>query len=490
MNFHDHIERISREARGLFNSAMNRPEHLQTVFSELGKIGSEVSHASQLLAEKIERMSENFNVEEATENRSLSRIPLLIRRHIFNLTTAWNDKLNAAGQAISAMKKIAAASSIGDSAVGSNSAIDDALNDELAEGMKRLHQLIEHYQRYNVMDIKQVVPSLHGQTSADIEGDYDEYFDNPDSTIDFADGVDADVLASRRRLKSTKQPHVERPTKSLGTRRSTSEVSKHEGSLRPPKSTPGGAVKSALTRFFNRGGRSDDKYSVDLGLFSEGRPRLPPGVNDVVVPVVDEQLSSIIAYSLASTEYSKQFKAYAKATSDYNSDSLVRRPDAPGSFNGTEVHPPHFDQQHGNGSMYHSTENERRATERRMLNRNKSHIKHTFRDTDGKGQVSCKFVCTTYWATQFHSVRQGFLTNLTKDDQTDLSAEEIEQSYIQSLSSAYSWTATGGKSGASFARTSDNRFVIKCISRTELQMFLDCAPAYFEYLSKAFFHGL
>jgi 1-phosphatidylinositol-3-phosphate 5-kinase len=32
--------------------------------------------------------------------------------------------------------------------------------------------------------------------------------------------------------------------------------------------------------------------------------------------------------------------------------------------------------------------------------------------------------------------------------------------------------------------------VIKCISRTELQMFLDCAPAYFEYLSKAFFHGL
>ena len=34
------------------------------------------------------------------------------------------------------------------------------------------------------------------------------------------------------------------------------------------------------------------------------------------------------------------------------------------------------------------------------------------------------------------------------------------------------------------------QFIIKCISRTELQMFLDCSPAYFEYLSKAFFHGL
>jgi 1-phosphatidylinositol-3-phosphate 5-kinase len=67
---------------------------------------------------------------------------------------------------------------------------------------------------------------------------------------------------------------------------------------------------------------------------------------------------------------------------------------------------------------------------------------------------------------------------------------DVEKSYVQSLSAAYSWAASGGKSGASFHRTADQRFVIKCISRTELGMFLDCAPAYFEYLSKAFFHGL
>ena len=67
---------------------------------------------------------------------------------------------------------------------------------------------------------------------------------------------------------------------------------------------------------------------------------------------------------------------------------------------------------------------------------------------------------------------------------------DIEKSYIRSLATSFAWAASGGKSGASFSRTSDNRFVIKCISRTELQMFLDCAPAYFEYLSKAFFHGL
>jgi 1-phosphatidylinositol-3-phosphate 5-kinase len=36
----------------------------------------------------------------------------------------------------------------------------------------------------------------------------------------------------------------------------------------------------------------------------------------------------------------------------------------------------------------------------------------------------------------------------------------------------------------------DERFVIKQISRVELQMFLDFAPAYFEYMAKAYYHNL
>jgi 1-phosphatidylinositol-3-phosphate 5-kinase len=57
---------------------------------------------------------------------------------------------------------------------------------------------------------------------------------------------------------------------------------------------------------------------------------------------------------------------------------------------------------------------------------------------------------------------------------------DTERSYIRSLATSFAWAASGGKSGAAFSRTTDDRFVIKCISRTELQMFLDCAPAYFE----------
>jgi len=68
--------------------------------------------------------------------------------------------------------------------------------------------------------------------------------------------------------------------------------------------------------------------------------------------------------------------------------------------------------------------------------------------------------------------------------------DDDDEGYIRSLSLASRWNAQGGKSGASFSRTTDNRFVVKHITRTELQMFLDFAPAYFEYMANTFYHKL
>lgn len=227
-----------------------------------------------------------------------------------------------------------------------------------------------------------------------------------------------------------------------------------------------------------------------------------------VVPVFDEHLSTIIAYSLSSTEYAKQFKYYSrhetptaeqqepsgqpsdagKPSMDLNgnpSNRAVTGTQAPGKQQTSSNVPTSQEP-----SLQTSGPTDAMSIERRMLVRSKSHVKHTFRDFDEKGQATCKFVCTTYWATQFHAVRQAFLSPSKKTDGKESDPDEFEQNYIESLSSAYAWAASGGKSGASFSRTSDDRFVIKCISRTELQMFLDCAPAFFEYLSKACFHGL
>jgi hypothetical protein len=47
------------------------------------------------------------------------------------------------------------------------------------------------------------------------------------------------------------------------------------------------------------------------------------------------------------------------------------------------------------------------------------------------------------------------------------------------------WEAKGGKSNSQFRKTLDNRFVIKEMSKQEVQSFLDFAPKYVQYITSA-----
>lgn len=501
--FDKHIEKVAREARSLKRISDN--SNLQTVMSELNRISNEVDHAAKTLQEKIASVSDKclHEHEGSVNDEALFRFPWHARRFLFMLTSAWNEKLSAAGQAIVAMKKLSSAFQRNESGMGPNVpaiVAGDQNIEELNEGMRRLRQLHEVYSRYNLTDIHTVLPTIPGNTDQKVEMEFDDDFEDPDGAIDFSAEVDADVLASRRRLYSTNPVSQTIDTSRLGGRSLSKRGEKEKTTNSQIKQTPGATVKSAITRFFQRGGRERDPYVVDLGIFHEGRPRLEPGVNGIVVPVVDEQLSTVIAFSLSSKEYDNQFQNYSKidASSPETANGLGSPSDGPNKLQADGTRNPLKDpQKSSSGAHPSSNSSGKQGIERRMLMRNKSHIKHTFRELDEKGQNLCKFVCTTYWATQFHAVREAFLSPVagSKDNTGDPASGsptilDIERSYILSLSSAYSWAASGGKSGASFARTLDDRFVIKCISRTELQMFLDCAPAYFEYLSKAFFHGL
>lgn len=86
------------------------------------------------------------------------------------------------------------------------------------------------------------------------------------------------------------------------------------------------------------------------------------------------------------------------------------------------------------------------------------------------------FRCTAYFPRQFHALR--------------LMACGGDYDFIQSLCRCGRWSATGGKSGSTFLKTSDERFVLKFITRTELRMFLETAPRYFAYMAKNLFHNL
>ena len=312
------------------------------------------------------------------------------------------------------------------------------------------------------------------------------------------------------------------------------------------------AVKSAINRLFNRGNKESDPYVVDISDLERGRPRLEPGMRGEVIAVYEDQPATIIAYSLSSRGYHDQFMQYyeegsgerksftraersnvfssnskdsergdgsAKISSDVMTNSAgtdgaaqlegdknaagaveksLKGVRFPGRQNVTGAEPPSTANASGKQSKSRVVR-DRKELERRMLLRGKTHVKHHFRDAGAKDTTFCKYVCTTYWATQFQAVRKAYFTTTGQDERTakkdgdekgSFNHLDDDASYIKSLATSFSWEANGGKSGASFAKTEDERFVVKCISRTELQMFLDCAPAYFEYLSKAFFHGL
>lgn len=60
-----------------------------------------------------------------------------------------------------------------------------------------------------------------------------------------------------------------------------------------------------------------------------------------------------------------------------------------------------------------------------------------------------------------------------------------EEQFQRSLSQTQNWHPQGGKSGASFYRTVDQRFIIKQMSRFEIESFRKCGLNYLDYVKRA-----
>ncbi|XP_044287721.1 1-phosphatidylinositol 3-phosphate 5-kinase isoform X3 [Varanus komodoensis] len=86
--------------------------------------------------------------------------------------------------------------------------------------------------------------------------------------------------------------------------------------------------------------------------------------------------------------------------------------------------------------------------------------------------ANAKFYCRIYYAGEFHKMREVILGS-------------SEEDFIYSLSHSLPWQARGGKSGAAFYVTEDDRFILKQMPRLEVQSFLDFAPHYFTYITNA-----
>uniref|UniRef100_A0A671SYU1 1-phosphatidylinositol 3-phosphate 5-kinase n=1 Tax=Sinocyclocheilus anshuiensis TaxID=1608454 RepID=A0A671SYU1_9TELE len=86
--------------------------------------------------------------------------------------------------------------------------------------------------------------------------------------------------------------------------------------------------------------------------------------------------------------------------------------------------------------------------------------------------ANAKFYCRIYYAEEFHKMREEIM-------------ESSEDDFVRSLSHCVNWQARGGKSGAVFYATEDDRFILKQMPRLEVQSFLDFAPHYFTYITGA-----
>lgn len=80
------------------------------------------------------------------------------------------------------------------------------------------------------------------------------------------------------------------------------------------------------------------------------------------------------------------------------------------------------------------------------------------------------------------------IVSLYADDFRDLRKRccSSELDYIASLSRCKPWDAKGGKSKSVFAKTLDDRFIVKEIKKTEYESFVTFAPEYFKYMKDSY----
>ncbi|XP_054782980.1 1-phosphatidylinositol-3-phosphate 5-kinase FAB1B-like [Prosopis cineraria] len=215
-----------------------------------------------------------------------------------------------------------------------------------------------------------------------------------------------------------------------------------------------------------------------LELQRGARLLLPIGVNDTVIPVYDDEPTSIISYALMSRDYHVQLIDDEKRPKDGGDSKASSYFSDLSNFQAFHcADDSTFQFLKGlalTDDMKTSMSGSRNASTFDPLLCTKSmHIKVSFGEDGPLGKV--KHTVTCYYAKWFEALRRVCCSS------------ELE--YIRSLSRCKKWGAQGGKSNVFFAKTLDDRFIIKQVTKTELESFIKFAPEYFKYLSESIHSG-
>ncbi|XP_020239345.1 putative 1-phosphatidylinositol-3-phosphate 5-kinase FAB1C [Cajanus cajan] len=189
---------------------------------------------------------------------------------------------------------------------------------------------------------------------------------------------------------------------------------------------------------------------------------------DRVIAVYDNDYSSIISYALSSKEY----EDWVSGRSDLQDSSWIARERnkedlATSSFSAWGP----LDLDYINYGSYVSEDVPSSVGSLLRDTKKSLHLQISFGDDSSGAGGKVNFSVTCYFARQFESLRKKCCPN--------------EVDFVRSLSRCRRWSAQGGKSNVYFAKSLDERFIVKQVTKTELESFEEFAPQYFKYLMHA-----
>lgn len=218
-------------------------------------------------------------------------------------------------------------------------------------------------------------------------------------------------------------------------------------------------------------------FASAASLLSDGARLMIPqnSQNDIVIAIYDNEPTSIISYALCSKDYEDWIRDRPNGSggslnvSDVNfGSSSVSKFSTWQSFGSLDLDYIHYG---GYGSEDAST------TIGSIFADQKSspHLRISFEDESQNAMGKAKFSVTCYFAEQFDALRKRCCP--------------CDLDFVRSLSRCRRWSAQGGKSNVYFAKSLDERFIIKQVTKTELESFEEFAPEYFKYLTDSLTSG-
>ncbi|KAF8098677.1 hypothetical protein N665_0261s0042 [Sinapis alba] len=208
-------------------------------------------------------------------------------------------------------------------------------------------------------------------------------------------------------------------------------------------------------------------YISSASQMADGARMLIPqrGLNDIVIPVYDDDPASVVSYALNSKEYKEWIvnRGIANSNSSSNLNSKESEPSTFSTWRSLGA----MDVDYIHHAVYGSSQDDKKSP----------HLTISFSDRSSSASTEgkVKFSVTCYFATQFDTLRKTCCPT--------------EVDFVRSLSRCQRWCAQGGKSNVYFAKSLDERFIIKQVVKTELDSFEDFASDYFKYMKESLTSG-